>query len=96
MSKSKTYTTSELARDFNISVVSASRFMVKHKLKPAKTGQHNAKYYDDAVFQQMEEYYQSKPKSPKKTTYAITKDAIIDQLKPQIQEQIATIELLKQ
>ena len=31
-----------------------------------------------------------------KTTYAITKDAIIDQLKPQIQEQIATIELLKQ
>lgn len=44
MSKSKTYTTSELARDFNISVVSASRFIVKHKLKPAKTGQHNAKY----------------------------------------------------
>jgi len=96
MSKSKTYTTSELVRHFNISVVSASRFIVKHKLKPAKTGQHNAKYYDDAAFQQMEEYYQSKPKSPKKTTYAITKDAIIDQLKPQIQEQIATIELLKQ
>lgn len=44
----------------------------------------------------MEEYYQSKPKSPEKTTYAITKDAIIDQLKVQIQEQTATIELLKQ
>lgn len=96
MSKSKTYTTSELARNFNISVVSASRFIVKYKLKPAKTDQHNAKYYDDAVFQQMEEYYQSKPKSPEKTTYAITKDAIIDQLKVQIQEQTATIELLKQ
>ncbi len=64
MSKSKTYTTSELARDFNISVVSASRFIVKYKLKPTKTDQHNAKYYDDTVFQQMEEYYQSKPKSP--------------------------------
>ncbi len=50
MSKSKTYTTSELARHFNISVVSASRFIVKNKLKPVKTGQHNAKYYSDAVF----------------------------------------------
>lgn len=96
MSKSKTYTTSELARHFNISVVSASRFIVKHKLKPIKTGQHNAKYHDDAVFQQMEEYYQNKPKAPEKPTYATTKDTIIDQLKAQIQEQAATIELLKQ
>ncbi|MET0041855.1 helix-turn-helix domain-containing protein [Limosilactobacillus fermentum] len=96
MSKSKTYTTSELARHFNISVVSASRFIAKHKLKPIKTGQHNAKYYDDAVFQQMEEYYQNKPKAPEKPTYATTKDTIIDQLKAQIQEQAATIELLKQ
>lgn len=95
-SKSKTYTTSELARCFNISIVSASRFIVKHKLKPVKTGQHNAKYYDDAVFQQMEEYYKNKPKTPEKSTYATTKEAMIDQLKAQIQEQAATIELLKQ
>lgn len=95
-SKSKTYTTSELARHFNISVVSVSRFIVKHKLKPVKAGQHNAKYYDDAVFQQMEEHYQNNPKTPKKPTYATTKSAIIDQLKAQIQEQAAIIELLKQ
>ena len=80
-SKSKTYTTSELARHFNISVVSASRFIVKHKLKPVKTGQHNAKYYSDAVFQQMEEYYQDKPKTQEKQTYPATKDTIIEQLK---------------
>lgn len=60
MSKSKTYTTSELAKHFDISVVSASRFIVKHKFKPIKTGQHNAKYYSNAVFKQMEEYYQNK------------------------------------
>lgn len=47
-------------------------------------------------FSRWKEYYQSKPKSPEKATYAITKDAIIDQLKVQIQEQTATIELLKQ
>lgn len=95
-SKSKTYTTSELARHFNISVVSASRFIVKHKLKPVKTGQHNAKYYSDAVFQQMEEYYQDKPKTQEKQTSPATKDTIIEQLKAQIQEQTAIIELLKQ
>lgn len=44
----------------------------------------------------MEEYYQNKPKAPEKPTYATTKDTIIDQLKAQIQEQAATIELLKQ
>src|SRR5690625_549065 len=95
-SKSKTYTTSELARHFNISVVSASRFIVKHKLKPVKTGQHNAKYYSDAVFQQMEEYYQNKPKTQEKQTYPATKDTIIEQLKARIEEQAEIIELHKQ
>lgn len=95
-SKSKTYTTSELAKHFDISVVSASRFIVKHKFKPIKTGQHNAKYYSDAVFKQMEEHYQNKPKTQEKQTYSTTKDAIIDQLKARIEEQSATIDLLKQ
>ena len=85
-SKSKTYTTSELAKYFDISVVSASRFIVKHKFKPIKTGQHNAKYYNDAVFKQMEEYYQNNPKTQEKQTYPATKDAIIDQLKARIEE----------
>lgn len=95
-SKSKTYTTSDLAKHFNISVVSASRFIVKHKFKPVKTGQHNAKYYGDAVFKQMEDYYQNKPKTQEKRTYPAIKDAIIDQLKARIEEQAETIDLLKQ
>lgn len=95
-SKSKTYTTSELAKHFDISVVSASRFIVKHKFKPIKAGQHNAKYYGDVVFKQMEEYYQNKPKTQEKQTYPATKDAIIDQLKARIEEQAEIIELLKQ
>ena len=37
-SKTKTYTTSDLAREFSISVVSASRFIQKHHFKPVKTG----------------------------------------------------------
>src|SRR5699024_11415877 len=44
----------------------------------------------------MEEYYQNKPKKQEKQTYPATKDTIIEQLKAQIQEQAATIELLKQ
>ena len=86
-SKSKTYTTSELAKYFDISVVSASRFIVKHKFKPIKTGQHNAKYYNDAVFKQMEEYYQNKPKTQEEQA------ATIELLKQQLtvkDEQITT------
>lgn len=95
-SKSKTYTTSELANHFNISVVSASRFIVKHNFKPVKTGNHNAKYYSDAVYQQMKKYYQNKPKSSVKQRHPATKDGIIEQLQARIKEQAATIELLKQ
>lgn len=94
MSKSKTYTTSELVRHFNISVVFSLTLIVKHKLKPAKTGQHNAKY--DTTMTRLFSRWKSIIRvslNHRKTTYAITKDAIIDQLKPQIQEQIATIEL---
>ena len=95
-SKSKTYTTSELAEHFNISVVSASRFIVKHNFKPDKTGNHNAKYYNDTVYQQMKSYYQNKPKSGIKQAHPATKDDIIRQLEARIKEQAATIELLKQ
>ena len=44
----------------------------------------------------MEEYYQDKPKTQEKQTYPATKDTIIEQLKAQIKEQAAIIELLKQ
>lgn len=95
-SKSKIYTTSELASHFNISVVSASRFIVKHDFRPVKTGNHNAKYYSDTVYQQMKKYYQNKPKSRVKQRRPATKDDIIEQLNARIKEQTATIELLKQ
>lgn len=95
-SKSKTYTTSELAKHFNISVVSASRFIVKHNFQPVKTGNHNAKYYSNAFYQQMKKYYQNKPKSRVKQNRPATKDDIIEQLNARIKEQTATIELLKQ
>ena len=52
-SKTKTYTTSDLAREFSISVVSASRFIQKHHFKPVKTGNHNAKYYSNSVYQEI-------------------------------------------
>lgn len=95
-SKSKTYTTSELAKHFHISVVSASRFIVKHDFKPVKTGNHNAKYYSSAVYQQMKKYYQNKPKSGVKQSHPATKDDIIEQLQARIKDQTATIEVLKQ
>lgn len=95
-SKSKTYTTSELAKHFHISVVSASRFIVKHGFKPVKTGNHNAKYYSSAVYQQMKIYYQNKPKSGVKQSHPATKDDIIEQLQARIKDQTATIEVLKQ
>ncbi len=95
-SKSKTYTTSELAKIFNISVVSASRYIVKHNLKPVKTGSHNAKYYDQAVYQQMKKYYLNKPKASEKQSHSVSKDDIIEQLQARIKDQSATIELLKQ
>lgn len=94
-SKSKTYTTSELAEHCNISVVSASRFIVKHNFKPVKTGNHNAKYYNEAVYQQMKKYYQNKPKGGVKQGHSVTKDDIIKQLQARIEDQTATIELLK-
>lgn len=94
-SKSKTYTTSELAKHCHISVVSASRFIIKHNFKPIKTGNHNAKYYSNAVYQQMKKYYQNKPKSSLKQSRPATKDDIIEQLQARIKDQIATIEVLK-
>ncbi|MFR0545325.1 transcriptional regulator [Limosilactobacillus reuteri] len=94
-SKSKTYTTSELAKLLGISVVSASRFIVKHNFKPVKTGNHNAKYYSSDVYQQMKDYYQNKAKSSIKQNH-VTKDDIIEQLQLRIKEQSSTIELLKQ
>lgn len=92
--KTKTYTTTELASICSVSVASISAYIKKHKLKPVKTGNFNSKYYSDNVLQQLKKHYKSKPKSSLKQTQT-TKDDIITQLKSRIEEQAATIDLLK-
>ena len=94
-SKTKTYTTSDLAREFSISVVSASRFIQKHHFKPVKTGNHNAKYYNNSDYQEMKKYYQFKPNSEVKQHKNATKDDIINQLTARVNEQAEIIKLLK-
>ena len=94
-SKTKTYTTSDLAWEFSISVVSASRFIQKHHFKPVKTGNYNAKYYSNSVYQEMKKYYQFKPNSEVKQHKNATKDDIINQLTARVNEQAEIIKLLK-
>ncbi|WP_418524789.1 DUF536 domain-containing protein [Limosilactobacillus vaginalis] len=94
-SKTKTYTTSDLAREFNISVVSASRFILKRQFKPVRTGNHNAKYYSSDVYQEMKKHYQFKPNTGVKQHKNATKDDIINQLTARVNEQAEIIKLLK-
>ena len=94
-SKTKTYTTSDLAREFSISVVSASRFIQKHHFKPVKTGNHNAKYYSNSVYQEMKKHNQFKPNTGVKQHKNATKDDIINQLTARVNEQAEIIKLLK-
>lgn len=93
--KTKTYTTTELASICSVSVASISSYIKKHKLKPIKTGDYNAKYYSESVLRQLKEHYKNKPKSNLKRQQT-TKDDIIDQLQARIKEQSSTIELLKE
>lgn len=65
--KTKTYTTSELAYVFGVTVGSISVFLKKNNLKPVKTGQNNAKYYDDSVLEQLRLHY-AKSKSKRDKT----------------------------
>ena len=94
-SKTKTYTTSDLAREFSISVVSASRFILKRQFKPVRTGNHNAKYYSSNVYQEMKKHYQFKPNTGVKQHKYATKDDIINQLTARVNEQAEIIKLLK-
>ena len=94
-SKTKTYTTSDLAREFNISVVSASRFILKRQFKPVRTGNHNAKYYSSNVYQEMKKHYQFKPNTGVKQHKNAPKDDIINQLTARVNEQAEIIKLLK-
>ena len=50
--KTKTYTTTELAKACTVSVASISAYIKKHDLKPVKAGNFNAKYYSSSVLRQ--------------------------------------------
>lgn len=93
--KTKRYTTTELASIYSVSVASISSYIKKHKLKQVKTGNYNAKYYDERVLQQLKDHYNSKPK-PSLNHQQTTKDDVIEQLQARIKEQSSTIELLKE
>lgn len=100
--KTKTYTTSELASICGVTVGSISVFIKKNNLKSTKTGQNNAKYYDDDVLKQLQLHYaKSKPKRDKtnntqdlRTQLAVS-NAENELLRDQLAAAKSTIEILR-
>ena len=100
--KTKTYTTSELASVFDVSVGSISALIKKWNLKPVKTGNNNSKYYDMAVFERLEQHYdKSKQKRDKTSNNRDLKtDLAVAQsenqlLRDQLESAKSTIEILR-
>ena len=100
--KTKTYTTSELASICGVTVGSISVFIKKNNLKPTKTGQNNAKYYDDDVLKQLRLHYaKSKPKRDKtNNTQDLRIQLAVAQsenqlLRDQLESAKSTIEILR-
>lgn len=100
--KTKTYTTSELASLCGVTVGSISVLIKKQNLKPVKTGQNNAKYYDAGVLKQLRLHYaKSKPKRDKtnntqdlRTQLAVS-NAENELLRDQLAAAKSTIEILR-
>lgn len=64
--KTKIYTTSELTSLCGATVGSISVLIKKQDLKPVRTGQNNARYYDAGVLKQLRLHYaKSEPKRDK-------------------------------
>lgn len=93
--KTKNYTTTELARDLGVSVPAVSKLLLKLKLKPVKTGKHNRKYYDDAVYKTLKEHYESSRNKVKSEVKSTTKDKLIEEQKERIADLQAQIEFLQ-
>ena len=100
--KTKTYTTSEMASICGVTVGSISVFIKKNNLKPIKTGQNNAKYYDDSVLKQLQLHYaKSKPKRDKTTntqdlrTQLAVSNAENELLRNELEIAKSTIEILR-
>lgn len=93
--KTKNYTTSELARIFGVSVSAISTLILKLELKPVKTGKHNRKYYDDAVYKELKEHYEGSRNKVKTEVKSTTKDKLIEEQKERIADLQAQIEFLQ-
>lgn len=93
--KTKNYTTSELARDLGVSVPAVSKLLLKLKLKPVKTGKHNRKYYDDAVYKTLKEHYENSRNKVKSEVKSTTKDQLIEEQRKRIADLQTQIQFLQ-
>lgn len=93
--KTKNYTTSELARNLGVSVPAVSKLLLKLKLKPVKTGKHNRKYYDEAVYKELKEHYENSRNKVKSEVKSTTKDKLIEEQKERIADLQTQIQFLQ-
>lgn len=93
--KTKNYTTSELARDLGVSVPAVSKLLLKLELKPVKTGKHNRKYYDDAVYKTLKEHYEGGRNKVKSEVKSTTKDQLIEEQRERIADLQTQIQFLQ-
>lgn len=93
--KTKNYTTSELARNLGVSVPAVSKLLLKLELKPVKTGKHNRKYYDDAVYKELKKHYEGSRNKVKSEIKSTTKDQLIEEQRERIADLQKQIEFLQ-
>ncbi len=93
--KTKNYTTSELARNLGVSVPAVSKLLLKLELKPVKTGKHNRKYYDEAVYKELKEHYENSRNKVKSEVKSTTKDKLIEEQKERIADLQTQIQFLQ-
>lgn len=97
-SKSKTYTTSEIAKKLNVSVSTITRFAQKKKINPVAITQNNAKHYyisDFADLHKKEKIGGNKSKKVKDGTLIEQLNIRLKDKQSQIDELKTTIEILQ-
>ena len=91
-SKSKTYTTSEIAKHFNVNISTVTRFAQKCNIQPVKITQNNAKHYYINDFSDLHKSHKKSDSKPKKTKETV----LIEQLKIRLTEKQNQINDLRQ
>lgn len=91
-SKSKTYTTSEIAKHFNVNISTVTRFAQKRNIQPVKITQNNAKHYYINDFSDLHKNHKKSDSKPKKTKETV----LIEQLKIRLTEKQNQINDLRQ